>query len=99
MTDRKSVTDLSSPLLSGGYDSIPIEKAIEWLQQKQSEGFTKLETETERAQFPGESDHVTVVASKTRLENDEEFEARVAQQLEMRERRRRLFDSLKEEFA
>ena len=97
--ERKTVTETSPSLISGFYGDIRIDTMIESLQAYKAQGFTLVEIEKEEARYSEESDFPVVVVTKRRLENDEEYQKRVEEDLRNKERRRRAYLALKEEFG
>jgi hypothetical protein len=94
--ERKTVNETSPYLISGFYDDICIDTMIESLQTYKAQGFTLVEIEKEEARYP---DSPVVVATKRRLENDEEYQKRVEEDLRNREWRKNQYLKLKEEFG
>jgi hypothetical protein len=97
--ERKTVAETSPYLISGFYGDICIDMMIESLQAYKAQGFTLVEIEKEEARYPEESDSPVVVATKRRLENDEEYQRRIEEDLRNKELRRKAYLQLKEEFG
>ena len=94
MTDRKQVKDHTTVM--GEYETRNISEYIKELQELQSEGWEKIELQKE-SQYDG--DYHYVRATKTRPETDSEYNNRIAQENQMMENRKRMYEQLKEEFG
>jgi hypothetical protein len=94
MTDRKQVKE-SRPVM-GDYESRTISEFIKDLQELQTKGYEEIEIKEEE-NYEGEYHYLA--ATKTRPETDSEYNKRIAQENQMMENRKRLYEQLKTEFG
>lgn len=94
MTDRKQVKE-SNPVM-GDYESRNLSEFIKELQELQTKGYLEIEMKKE-VNYDGEYHYLAV--TKTRPETDSEYNKRIAQENQMMENRKRLYEQLKNEFG
>jgi len=94
MTDRKQVKE-SIPVM-GDYESRNLSEFIKKLQELQTKGYEEIKIKEEE-NYEGEYHYLAV--TKTRPETDDEYNNRIAQENQMMENRKRLYEQLKKEFG
>jgi hypothetical protein len=94
MTDRKQVKKHTTIMTE--YGSHTISEFIKELQELQTEGWERIELQRE-SEYDG--DYYYIRATKTRPETDDEYNNRIAQENQMMENRKRLYEQLKKEFG
>ena len=94
MTDRKQVKDHTTIMTE--YGSRNISEFIKELQELQSKGWRNIELEKE-SEYDGV--YYYIRATKTRPETDSEYNKRIADEKQMMENRKRMYEQLKNEFG
>ncbi len=95
MTEQKRLTITDTLLID--LDYVSLEQAIERLTIAMKEGFTKVELEVERGYYDSHSAIFTV--TKTREENDQEYDRRMQREKSYRDHRRLEYERMKKEFG
>jgi hypothetical protein len=96
MTDRKQVQETS--YIMGSYETHDISDFIKKLQECQAEGWKTVEIDKENFVYDS-NDYYFLKVSKTHPETDAEYNKRISQENECREKRRWHYEQLKKEFG
>ena len=96
MTDRKQVKE--KECVMDCYATRDLSDFIKNLQELHSEGWETVEIDKENYPYDN-NDYYYLKVSKTRLENDEEYNKRIDEENEWKENRKREYEQLKKEFG